>query len=261
VSIVSSYQLLHVNGDNARLVQCVSNILTNAAKYTDPNGEIRVRSYAEGSTAVVEISDNGIGIPAELLPRIFDLFVQGDRALDRSQGGLGIGLSVVRRLVEMHGGQVLVRSAGIGQGSSFAIRLPLIDRPGASHGEPEHIAAARKRVLIVDDNQDAADTLAMLLQLDGHETQAVYTSREALEQAQSFHPDIMLLDIGLPEMNGYEVARKLRSQPALKAIRLIAVTGYGQAVDRVRAREAGFDDHLMKPVESAALARALAGVS
>jgi PAS domain S-box-containing protein len=261
VSIVSSYQLLHVNGDNARLVQCVSNILTNAAKYTDPNGEIRVRSYAEGSTAVVEISDNGIGIPAELLPRIFDLFVQGDRALDRSQGGLGIGLSVVRRLVEMHGGQVLVRSAGIGQGSSFAIRLPLIDRPGASHGEPEHIAAARKRVLIVDDNQDAADTLAMLLQLDGHETQAVYTSREALEQGQSFHPDIMLLDIGLPEMNGYEVARKLRSQPALKAIRLIAVTGYGQAVDRVRAREAGFDDHLMKPVESAALARALAGVS
>jgi PAS domain S-box-containing protein len=261
VSIVSSYQLLHVNGDNARLVQCVSNILTNAAKYTDPNGEIRVRSYADGSTAVVEISDNGIGIPAELLPRIFDLFVQGDRALDRSQGGLGIGLSVVRRLVEMHGGQVLVRSAGIGQGSSFAIRLPLIDRPGASQGEPEHIAGARKRILIVDDNQDAADTLAMLLQLDGHETLAVYASREALEQAQSFNPDIMLLDIGLPEMNGYEVARKLRSVPALQRIRLIAVTGYGQAVDRVRTREAGFDDHLMKPVESAELARALAGVS
>ena len=259
VSIVSSYQSLHVNGDNARLVQCVSNILTNAAKYTDGNGEIRVRSYADGAAAVVEISDNGMGIPAELLPRIFDLFVQGDRALDRSQGGLGIGLSVVRRLVEMHGGQVIVRSAGIGQGSSFAIRLPLIDRPGVRQGEPQRIATAHKRILIVDDNEDAADTLAMLLQLDGHETQAVYTSKEALEQAQSFNPDVMLLDIGLPQMNGYDVARKLRSLPARKRIRLIALTGYGQAVDRARAQKAGFDDHLMKPVESAALARALAG--
>jgi signal transduction histidine kinase len=260
VSILSSYQLLHVNGDNARLVQCVSNILTNAAKYTDPSGEIRVRSYAEGTSAVVEISDNGIGIPAELLPRIFELFVQGDRTLDRSQGGLGIGLSVVRRLVEMHGGQVIVRSAGMGQGSSFAIRLPLIERPGTSRGEPERISAAHKRILIVDDNQDAADTLAMLLQLDGHETQAVYTSKDALERAQSFKPDVMLLDIGLPEMNGYQVARELRSTPGPDRIRLVALTGYGQAVDRARAQEAGFDDHLMKPVESAALARALEGL-
>jgi PAS domain S-box-containing protein len=260
VSILSSYQLLHVNGDNARLVQCVSNILTNAAKYTDPSGEIRVRSYAEGTSAVVEISDNGIGIPAELLPRIFELFVQGDRTLDRSQGGLGIGLSVVRRLVEMHGGQVIVRSAGMGQGSSFAIRLPLIERPGTSRREPERVSAAHKRILIVDDNQDAADTLAMLLQLDGHETQAVYTSKDALERAQSFKPDVMLLDIGLPEMNGYQVARELRSTPGPDRIRLVALTGYGQAVDRARAQEAGFDDHLMKPVESAALARALEGL-
>ena len=259
VSITSSYELLHVRGDNARLVQCVSNILTNAAKYTDPNGEIRVRSYADGA-AVVEISDNGMGISAELLPRIFDLFVQGDRTLDRSQGGLGIGLSVVRRLVEMHGGQVIVRSAGIGQGSSFAMRLPRIDRPSASRGEPERITGARSRILIVDDNEDAADTLAMLLQLDGHQTQAVYTSKEALEHAQSFKPDVMLLDIGLPEMNGYQVARKLRSTPGLDRIRLVALTGYGQAVDRARAQEAGFDDHLMKPVDSAELARALAGL-
>jgi CheY-like chemotaxis protein len=208
----------------------------------------------------VEISDNGIGIPAELLPRIFELFVQGDRTLDRSQGGLGIGLSVVRRLVEMHGGQVIVRSAGMGQGSSFAIRLPLIERPGTSRREPERVSAAHKRILIVDDNQDAADTLAMLLQLDGHETQAVYTSKDALERAQSFKPDVMLLDIGLPEMNGYQVARELRSTPGPDRIRLVALTGYGQAVDRARAQEAGFDDHLMKPVESAALARALEGL-
>jgi PAS domain S-box-containing protein len=260
VSIVSSYQL-HVVGDNARLVQCVSNILTNAAKYSNPEGEIRVRSYAEGATAVVEITDNGAGVPAALLPRIFDLFVQGDRTLDRSQGGLGIGLSVVRRLVEMHGGQVLARSSGIGQGSSFELRLPLIERPGPSPDQPQPITAAPKRILIVDDNKDAADTLALLLQFDGHQTQAVYTSNDALERARSLNPDVMLLDIGLPEMNGYEIARRLRSLPEVKHIRLIALTGYGQAVDRERAQRAGFDDHLMKPVESLALKRAIAGIS
>jgi PAS domain S-box-containing protein len=261
VSVVACHQPLHVNGDNARLVQCISNILTNAAKYTDRGGQIRVRSFAEAESAVVEISDNGIGIPAELLPRIFDLFVQGDRALDRSQGGLGIGLSVVRRLLEMHGGQVLASSGGSAQGSTFTIRLPLIGRPSVSSGEPERIRAARQRILIVDDNEDAADTLALLLQLDGHETQAVYSSKGALERAQSFRPDVMLLDIGLPEMNGYEVARQLRSLPGLQRLRLIALTGYGQAVDRARARAAGFDDHLMKPVDAEELARALAGVS
>ena len=261
VSIDSSDQPLHVDGDNARLVQCVSNILNNAAKYTDSGGEIRVRSYAEGGAAVIEISDDGAGISAELLPRIFDLFVQGDRTLDRSQGGLGIGLSVVRRLVEMHGGQVIARSAGSGQGSSFELRVPLKVRPSAPAGEPAPVSTPPKRILIVDDNTDAADTLAMLLQFDGHETSAAYTSRDALERAQSFRPDIILLDIGLPEMNGYEVARKLRSLPAGKDIRLIAVTGYGQAVDRERAQRAGFDDHLMKPVESPALQCAIAGLS
>jgi PAS domain S-box-containing protein len=259
VSIISSNRLLHVNGDNARLVQCVSNILTNAAKYTDRDGEIKVQSSMQGNAAVLEISDNGMGIPAELLPRIFDLFVQGDRALDRSQGGLGIGLSVVRRLVEMHGGEVIARSAGAGEGSSFVIRLPLIERPSAAISEPEPIATACQRILIVDDNEDAADSLALLLQLDGHETQAVYTSAEALESAQSFKPHVMLLDIGLPEMNGYEVARRVRALIGLDRVRLIALTGYGQAGDQARARAAGFDDHLMKPVEWQALKRALAG--
>jgi CheY-like chemotaxis protein len=201
----------------------------------------------------------GAGIPAELLPRIFDLFVQGDRTLDRSQGGLGIGLSVVRRLVEMHGGQVTARSAGVAEGSTFTIRLPLIEPPRVRAGQPEHFTAAQQRILIVDDNQDAADSLALLLQLDGHDTQAVYTSKAALERAQSYNPDVVLLDIGLPEMNGYEVARKLRALPGLERVRLIALTGYGQAEDQARAQAAGFDDHLMKPVDSLALKQALAG--
>jgi PAS domain S-box-containing protein len=259
MSILSSYQHLYVDGDNARLVQCVSNILTNAAKYTDAGGDIQLRSYAEGPEAVIEISDNGCGISAELLPRMFDLFVQGDRTLDRSQGGLGIGLSVVRRLVEMHGGEVTARSPGIGQGSVFAIRLPLIERPGTSTDEPKGPTAAARRVLIVDDNKDAADTLALLLQFDGHETRAVYTARDAIEEAQSIRPDVMLLDIGLPEMNGYEVAKVLRALPALAGMRLIALTGYGQAIDRERAQLAGFDEHLTKPVNSQTLQQALAG--
>jgi PAS domain S-box-containing protein len=261
VSIISSYQQLHVNGDNARLVQCVSNILTNAAKYTDAGGDIQLRSYAEGSKAVIEISDSGVGITAELMPRIFDLFVQGDRTLDRSQGGLGIGLSVVRRLVEMHDGEVTARSAGIGRGSVFEIRLPLVERPGARSDDPKVPKSAARRVLIVDDNKDAADTLALLLQLDGHETEAVYTSRGAIERAQSFRPDVTLLDIGLPEMNGYEVAKVLRALPALVGMRLIALTGYGQAMDRERAQVAGFDEHLMKPVDSQALQQALSSRS
>jgi PAS domain S-box-containing protein len=258
-SIVSSDQPLHVNGDKARLVQCVSNILANAAKYTDVDGKISIRSYLAGTSAVIDISDNGMGISSELLPRIFDLFVQSDRTLDRSQGGLGIGLAVVKRLVEMHGGQVMARSAGREQGSSFEIHLPLIENPGPTLCEPEAINGPLRRVLIVDDNVDAADLIALLLQSEGHETQAVYTSKDALETVQAFKPEIMLLDIGLPEMDGYEVARRLRSLPGLKDMRLIALTGYGQAKDRERTRAAGFDDHLVKPVELLALKRSMAG--
>jgi len=263
VSVQASERQLDVNGDNARLVQCISNVLVNAAKYTDADGEIGVRWYAQDHMAVIDITDNGMGIRADLLPRIFDLFVQGERALDRSQGGLGIGLSVVRRMVEMHGGEVVARSDGPGRGSTFSIRLPLIERQHASDAEPQPVAVVRRRILIVDDNQDAADSLALLLQLDGHETQAVYSSRDALERARSYQPDVMLLDIGLPEMNGYEVAMQLRRDGAANGapnrIRLIALTGYGQAGDLARASAAGFDDHLMKPVEWPALQRALEG--
>ncbi|HEY1724245.1 MAG TPA: ATP-binding protein [Steroidobacteraceae bacterium] len=258
VSIVRSDRQLYVDGDNARLVQCVSNILTNAAKYTDADGQIGVRTYAEGSRAIIEVSDNGVGIAPELQPRIFELFVQGDRSLDRSQGGLGIGLSVVKRLVEMHGGHVMARSEGIGRGSIFQMSLPASKPPGiAARGAPK-VKDVPKRILIVDDNADAADSLAMLLQLDGHETLAVYGSAEAIKQAQEFRPDVMLLDIGLPEMNGYEVARRVRSHPEFQHIRLIAVTGYGQEADRARAQQSGFDGHLVKPVEPQALTQALA---
>jgi PAS domain S-box-containing protein len=258
--ISSSDRQLHVSGDRARLVQCISNILANAAKYTDFNGEIRVRTYAAGTSAVIEVSDNGMGISTELLPRIFDLFVQSDRTLDRSQGGLGIGLAVVRRLVDMHAGRVIARSAGIGQGSSFEIRLPLIQNLGASSSEPEAPNCPPKRILIVDDNVDAADLLALVLRGDGHEVETVYSSKDALERAQASNPEIMLLDIGLPDMDGYEVARRLRSLSALKALRLIAVTGYGQANDRARTLAAGFDDHLVKPVGVETLKRSMLGL-
>ncbi|MEP6546823.1 MAG: ATP-binding protein [Gammaproteobacteria bacterium] len=258
VSIAAEYMPLHVQGDNARLVQCIGNVLTNAAKYTDPGGEIQIRSFSQGDDAVLRITDNGVGISPDLLPRIFDLFVQSDRTLDRSQGGLGIGLSVVKRLIEMHGGQADVRSEGIGRGTLFEIRLPRIkrSRPTQNSQQPPEVAA--QRILVVDDNVDAADTLALLLQLEGHQTEAVYESTQALEKAKSFNPHVVLLDIGLPGMNGYELAEKLRSLPELTGVRLIALTGYGKAEDHDRTTAAGFDHHLVKPVDALTLQQALA---
>jgi PAS domain S-box-containing protein len=258
VSIAAGYQPLYVLGDNARLVQCVGNVLTNSAKYTDPEGEIRIRSFSSGNTAVLQITDNGVGISADLLPRIFDLFVQSERTLDRSQGGLGIGLSVVKRLIEMHGGKVEARSEGLGRGTTFEIRLPLIPRPRATADLHPELRMPGQRILIVDDNIDAADTLALLLELEGHETQAVYLSTEAVERATWFKPDVVLLDIGLPVMNGYELAQKLRSIPELAGVRLVALTGYGKSEDQQRTKAAGFDDHLVKPVDTATLNAALA---
>jgi CheY-like chemotaxis protein/two-component sensor histidine kinase len=257
----SSHHPLHVDGDLARLSQCLVNVLTNAAKNTDSGGKILVRTTARNSFAVIEIADNGAGIAPDLLPRIFDLFVQGDRTLDRSQGGLGIGLSVVKRLVEMHDGKVIARSAGLGRGSTFEICLPLVERPSDAAGEARRLTAAPKRLLIVDDNRDAADSLAMLLELEGHEVCAVYTAQAALEHARTFNPSVVLLDIGLPEMDGYEVARRMRAIPALRDVRLVALTGYGQADDRRRARDSGFDDHLTKPVDLSNVERTIAGLS
>jgi CheY-like chemotaxis protein len=208
----------------------------------------------------VRVVDSGVGIPRDMLPRVFDMFVQVGRSLERSQGGLGIGLTLVRGLVDMHGGSVEAASAGPGEGATFTIRLPLAqaDAPSApestGHGDP-----GQRRILVVDDNVDAAESLAMLLELDGHVTQIAASGEEALEAAPGFQPDTVFLDIGLPRMNGYEVARRLRADPRMSAgLRLIALTGWGSEDDRRKAQEAGFDRHLVKPVDPEGLAQVLA---
>ena len=247
-------------GDFARLVQCVGNLLTNAIKYTEPEGKIALHTYGDDAREVViEVADNGVGITPELLPRVFDLFVQSDRTLDRAQGGLGIGLAVVRRLVEMQGGEVTARSPGEGLGSTFSISLPRVVRTTRESVEVTLPAITPRRVLVVDDNEDAAEMLAALLRAEGHEVHAVYCGLDALRCVETFVPDVALLDIELPEMNGYDLAQRIRRVPQLRDVRLVALTGYGQADDRQRTREAGFDDHLVKPVEPQALRRVLVG--
>ncbi|HEY9110529.1 MAG TPA: PAS domain S-box protein [Rhodanobacteraceae bacterium] len=256
-----SYEHLYVEGDFARLLQCVSNILANAIKYTEPGGEIRVLTRGDRDSAFIEISDTGAGLPPELIPQIFDLFVQSDRTLDRAQGGLGVGLAVVKRLVEMHKGEVTARSEGLGRGSTFEIRLPRIARPAPVSAVGERFESEPRRVLVVDDNTDAADSLGLLLRFNGHETHVVYSGKDALASIESFKPDVAVLDIGLPEMNGYDLARQIRKMPQSKTLRLIALTGYGQTGDQQRAYAAGFDGHLVKPVTLAALEHAMAGMS
>jgi signal transduction histidine kinase len=258
VNLVSSDEPLYVTGDLARLVQCVGNLLSNAAKYTDPGGKIRLRTRADDSCVHIEIADNGVGIPVEVLPRVFDLFVQNDRTLDRAQGGLEIGLAVVKRLVEMHGGEISASSGGVGRGSTFEIRLPRLARPQVNEDAPMIAAAMPRRVLIVDDNRDAADSLSMLMRGEGHTTKVTYSSQEALGCVQSFRPEVAFLDIGLPHIDGYQLAQRLRSVPQLQGIRLVALTGYCQPEDRAHARAAGFDDHLAKPVSFEAIQHALA---
>jgi signal transduction histidine kinase len=247
---------LYVEGDGARLVQCVSNILANAAKYTDPGGRIRIDLRREGNFGVLSVQDNGIGISPEMLPRVFDLFVQSERSLDRAEGGLGIGLSVVRRLIDMHGGEVTAHSDGVGHGSLFEIRLPLVDAPAQRQTRVDAAHRGQRRVLVVDDNRDAADALSLLLQTQGHEVQTAYDGEQALRMAPQFDADLVLLDIGLPQMNGLEVARQLRSRGI--GARLVALSGYGQPDDLRRSREAGFDEHLVKPVDFARVAQVLA---
>jgi CheY-like chemotaxis protein len=253
VSTVTHARNLYVNGDMTRLVQCVVNILTNAAKYTDVGGKIRIETRADGAEAVITIADTGAGISAELLPRVFDLFVQGERTLDRSLGGLGIGLSVTRRLIEMHSGRLTAASPGLGQGATFEIRLPRLERSPELSRSRGGLKGTPKRILIVDDNADAANSLAQVLSLDGHVTEPVYSAREALVRAVPFRPDVVLLDLGLPEMDGYEVARRLRTFSELRGVHMVALTGYGQTEDIHRSREVGFDHHLTKPVDFVAL--------
>ncbi len=254
-----------IRGDLVRLAQVFANLLTNAAKYTEGAGRISLTARSEENFAEVSVRDNGIGMAPELLPRVFDLFVQGDRSVGRSQGGLGIGLTLVRRLVEMHGGTIRAESAGRGRGSAFIVRLPLCAEPALPppHGESSNgakTAAPRQRILVVDDSVDSAESLAMMLRLSGHEVRTAYNGPSALADAASAPPDAVLLDIGLPDMDGFEIVRRLRQKDGLSQTVIIAVTGYGQDADRRRTKEAGFDYHLVKPIDSAQLEQVLSGL-
>ena len=255
-------QPMYLNADPSRLAQVVGNLLNNACKFTETGGRIRLSVEREGKQALIRVQDTGIGIAAEQLPRIFEMFAQIDSSFERSRDGLGIGLTLVKSVVEMHDGTVEARSAGVGQGSEVIVRLPLLSAPlPPLPPEPSGIkpvAAVPRRVLVVDDNRDSADSLAMLLQVTGHEVHIAHDGPEAVAEAATFQPHVILLDIGLPRLNGYEAARRIREQQRHKGLTLVALTGWGQDEDRRRSEEAGFDAHMIKPVDFGALTKLLA---
>ncbi len=247
-----------VLGDGARLTQVFGNLLTNACKYTRPGGAIELRLQPGESDAVVSVKDNGAGIPSDQLDRIFEMFTQVDRTLERAQGGLGIGLMLVKQLVQMHGGTVTARSDGLGQGSEFTVRLPTTSvAEGVAPTAPVSGAPRARRILVVDDNEDAARSLATLLAFEGHEVQVALSGTDALESGTQLRPDTVIMDIGMPGMSGYETCRQLRQATWGQQARVIALTGWGQEDDRHHSSEAGFDDHLVKPVDLAALRQLL----
>jgi PAS domain S-box-containing protein len=253
---------IRLEADPARLEQILSNLLDNAARYTMPGGQIWVAATQEGDEALIRVRDTGIGVPPDVLERVFEPFMQSDDSLARTDGGLGVGLTLVRSLVEMHGGRVEAHSPGLGQGSEFVIRLPArvpadLAVPAA---EPAAAAARSLKVLVVEDNVDAAESLASLLRLWNHDVSVVHDGRSALEAARAHHPEVVLLDIGLPGLDGYQVAQRLRDEIGLDHTLLVAMTGYGQPEDRRRSREAGIHHHFVKPVEPAVLRNLLAGV-
>jgi two-component system, sensor histidine kinase len=239
-----------VLGDPTRLEQIFSNLLNNAAKYTDPGGRIDARLSREGKDVVLRVRDTGIGIAPEMIDRVFELFAQVDQSPARTGGGLGVGLTLVKQLVEAHGGTVQARSKGLGQGSEFEVRLPLLDeeteRPAA---RPVRPGIAARRILLVEDNPDIGETLRDLLELLGHSVELAGDGLRGVEKALSSQPEVALVDIGLPGIDGYEVARRLRQTAPGREMLLIALTGYGRPEDRDRARAAGFDAHLVKPVD------------
>jgi PAS domain S-box-containing protein len=260
---------IEVEADPARLVQVIANLLNNAAKFTEPGGSItlsteRCNDDACGTAAVIRVRDTGVGIAPELLPYIFDLFVQGETSLDRTEGGLGIGLTLVRHLVEQHGGRIEARSAGRGCGSEFVVTWPAAPPALAATARAAAVESAepgrRLRILVVEDNLDAAESFVTLLQLQGHEIRAAQSGLTALEVASSFVADVAFIDLGLPGMDGYEVARRLRAIPGFQATVLVALTGYGQDEDKRRSLDAGFDHHLTKPVDPATIDRLLIGI-
>ena len=252
---------LRLQADPTRLTQVVANLLHNAAKFSEHSGRIWLTAERQGHEALVRVRDEGTGMRADLLPHIFELFVQGERTLDRSQGGLGIGLTVVQKLVELHGGTITAHSEGPGKGSEFIIRLPGLADPAkparSDAGAGAVQASPMRRILVVDDNVDAAESIAMLVQIWGHDVRLAHNGPEALEAAEQYQPDIIVLDIGLPGISGYEVARQLRQQPRFRETRLIAMTGYGQEEDFRRSKDAGFDEHVTKPVDPDDLQRLL----
>jgi PAS domain S-box-containing protein len=253
-----------VDGDPVRLAQVIGNLLTNSAKYTEPGGHIVLAATREGGEAILRIRDDGIGIAPDMLRQVFDLFVQADQDASRSQGGLGIGLTLAKNLVELHGGRIDAFSAGLGQGSEFIIRLPVLpesyDAPAAAERAARVAPLLGHRVLVVDDNRDAAESLAMLLRLQGHDVRVRYDGTSALETASTYRPAIIFLDIGLPGMDGFDVARRLRETPGLENTVLAALTGWGQAEARRRSTDAGFHHHLVKPPDPDALGELLAAL-
>jgi CheY-like chemotaxis protein/nitrogen-specific signal transduction histidine kinase len=257
-------QPILVDADPTRLAQVFSNLLNNSAKYMNRGGQIWVTVSRNGSEVVVSVKDTGIGIAADHLPRIFEMFSQVEASLERSQGGLGIGLTLVRRLVEMHGGRIEARSDGLDKGSEFIVSLPIVvdgSAPLRLDGKDDSaVSKSSLRILIVDDNRDSANSLAMLLRIKGNDTRTAYDGEQGLASAREFQPDVILLDIGLPKLNGYEACRRIREQPWGKHLILIAVTGWGQEEDRRRSEEAGFNYHLVKPVDPRELMKLLAQV-
>lgn len=249
---------LLVEADAARLGQVFGNLLSNAVKFSERGASVRLRTGEESGCAVVRIADQGAGIAPHMLQAVFELFTQADNSLARSSGGLGVGLTVAKRITELHGGSIEARSEGVGRGSEFIVRLPLAAPRPDHEGRDAHAAhargtLARRRILVVDDNVDAAATLALLLKFSGHEVHIAHDGESALRLGASLRPEVILLDLGMPGMDGYEIARRLRARPATRSCLLIAVTGYGADADRRRAQEAGFDQHLTKPVEIAAI--------
>jgi len=255
-------ELITIECDKTRIVQVVGNILHNAAKFTDPGGRVSLKATREGSHAVITVTDSGIGFQSDAASTIFDLFTQVHARSERSQGGLGIGLALVRRLAEMHGGSVTAHSDGPGCGARFTVRLPVMATQaavGRDEAEAEPVAAVEpRRILIADDNYDAAEALSLQLERTGHQVATAHNGIEALAVAETFHPDVVLLDLGMPRMDGYEAARRMRLEPWGKRVLLVALTGWGQQQDRQKTAAAGFDVHLVKPVAEAELFRVLA---
>ena len=251
-----------VTADPTRLAQALDNLLQNAVKFTDRGGRVtvQVRPDADSQQAVLTVRDTGAGIEPGLLPHLFETFTQADRSLDRSKGGLGLGLSLVKGLVELHSGTVEARSDGPGRRAEFLVRLPLVPEPAAVTEIPTapRRAAKRLRVLVVEDNRDAADSLKMLLEVFGYDVTVAYTGPSGVETAKAWQPDVVLCDLGLPGLDGFGVARALRQHPATAKARMIAVTGYGGDEDRLKTRKAGFDGHLVKPADPAAIQELLA---